>query len=98
MYNDNIIFNLKEFLEGISKLTHGFFLSGFFNAQLHQNTSYSSSYIISFIYMYLLATLISMMYEYIIFSVSPKDCNTNKACVWDKVYQECTTTPVLPER
>lgn len=48
--------------------------------------------------MCLLATLISLMYGYIFFSVIPKDCNTNKACVWDKVYQECTTTPVLPER
>lgn len=50
------------------------------------------------IYMCLLATVISLMYGYIFFSVTPKDCNTNKACVWDKVYQECTITPVLPER
>lgn len=45
-----------------------------------------------------IAFLISLMYGYIFFSVIPKDCNTNKACVWDKVYQECTITPVLPER
>lgn len=75
-----------------------FFLSEVFNAQLHQNTSDTSSYIISSIYMCLLATVISLMYGYIFFSVTPKDCNTNKACVWDQVYQECTTTPVLPER
>lgn len=40
----------------------------------------------------------SDVWIHIFFSVIPKDCNTNKACVWDQVYQECTTTPVLPER
>nr|XP_022298299.1 VWFA and cache domain-containing protein 1-like isoform X1 [Crassostrea virginica]XP_022298300.1 VWFA and cache domain-containing protein 1-like isoform X1 [Crassostrea virginica] len=29
---------------------------------------------------------------------SPKDCVAHKECIWDKVYKECTTSPVLPER
>lgn len=75
-----------------------FFLSEVFNAQLHQNTSDTSSYIISSIYLFASNFNFSDVWIHIFFSVIPKDCNTNKACVWDQVYQECTTTPVLPER
>ncbi|XP_061187865.1 uncharacterized protein LOC133195903 [Saccostrea echinata] len=31
-------------------------------------------------------------------STSLPECKESKDCIWDHMYQECTTTPVLPER